>query len=1180
MKPRQFLPLPAIVCFVTCFSISSRADAADLYWDADGSTSAATGGTGTWDTTSILWRLLSSTGTLQTYDNTAPSAAIARFGGTAGTVTLSGTLNAGGLNFSVGGYTLTGGTLSLAPSTSPFTYTTNGGTTTINSAITSAGGTQIVKTGSGILHLGTGGGGSGSSPALYTVTGGTFSSGTGTYDSVLSMSFGSSLGVQAASPTTVLTLDSGTLRITGTGNNNALAANRRIQVNAAGGAITDTGTGLFFQAPIINNAGVGSSLHLSSSGTGLTQYQGIISGTGSVTWYGSGVASLQAANTYSGGTVLKAGGIQVTNNSSLGTGTLSFTGNGSLQSGAANLNLANTISLGTTSNVFDTNGNTLTLSGSISNSSATDNAMKVAGTGTLVLSGALNLSGNATDTNSPALMMGNRNGANANRSTLTITGTGSISRISTAWDGTANVLNFASTGTVTMATDLVSGQSAGGVGVVNVTSGTLNLQNLNMANWDGSYGGFSMSGGTINATNVRNGGNGNGNGSSYSILTGGTLNVAEVTTLSRNGTGTNVLHLKGASAQFNEGNNRLNVGFSTGSTGIVTVDSGLLTVASNLSLAEGGAGTSGIVNLNGGTIRPNTVAAPNSAGTSIFNFNGGILQANIDNTGFMGGLSQANIYSGGAKIDTNGKNVTISQVLQGASGSGVSGIAVSTGGSGYLGVPVVRITGGGGTGATAVATMSGGVVTGILITSPGTGYTSAPTVSLIGGGATTSATLGTIATNANGADGGLAKSGTGTLTLTGSNTYSGTTTVSGGVLATNSLQSNGSASGIGQGTALMLNAGTLRYTGTSTGSDSGGFNRTITLGAGGGTLDNSSAGFVFFHGSLSGGGSLTIADSDANPSNRHEWLFTGSSSGFSGAVAVGDGSANSGFLQYRSNNANPFGTGTITLNGGGTLSADLGSSTPSVLNNNLILNGGMLATQTPAMTYSGAITLSASTTSTVGSLTGNTGAITLSNAISGTGALTIDTAPTSSVTISGNSNTYTGATTVNSGKLVVNGNISTSILTTVNSGATIQGVGTTGALTVLANGTYSPGNSIGTLSSSSLTLLGISNFEIDSAGDLSDLSIVSGLLSIGGTLNVTNVGDALVVGDTFNLFDWGSVTGTFTSVNLPALTGTLTWDQSNLYTNGTLVVVPEPSLTAILGGLGVVTLLRRRRVGN
>lgn len=60
-------------------------------------------------------------------------------------------------------------------------------------------------------------------------------------------------------------------------------------------------------------------------------------------------------------------------------------------------------------------------------------------------------------------------------------------------------------------------------------------------------------------------------------------------------------------------------------------------------------------------------------------------------------------------------------------------ISITNGGVGYTGAPLVRITGGGGTGATATATVSGGVVTGITLTNAGSGYTSTPSVLLVTG---------------------------------------------------------------------------------------------------------------------------------------------------------------------------------------------------------------------------------------------------------------------------------------------------------------------------------------------------------------------------------------------------------------------------------------------------------------
>ena len=77
-------------------------------------------------------------------------------------------------------------------------------------------------------------------------------------------------------------------------------------------------------------------------------------------------------------------------------------------------------------------------------------------------------------------------------------------------------------------------------------------------------------------------------------------------------------------------------------------------------------------------------------------------------------------------------------------GSKVDDIAVSAGGTGYTSAPTVTFTSGGGTGATATATVSGGVVTAVTVTAGGTGYTSAPTIGFTGGagsGATATASM-------------------------------------------------------------------------------------------------------------------------------------------------------------------------------------------------------------------------------------------------------------------------------------------------------------------------------------------------------------------------------------------------------------------------------------------------------
>jgi hypothetical protein len=66
---------------------------------------------------------------------------------------------------------------------------------------------------------------------------------------------------------------------------------------------------------------------------------------------------------------------------------------------------------------------------------------------------------------------------------------------------------------------------------------------------------------------------------------------------------------------------------------------------------------------------------------------------------------------------------------------------------------------------------------------------------------------------------------------------------------------------------------------------------------------------------------------------------------------------------------------------------------------------------------------------------------------------------------------------------------------------------------------------------------------------------VGGNLSLDGTLSLALInGFQPGVGDRFDLFDWNTLTGTFDTLELPALAGGLQWDTSNLYTTGTLAV--------------------------
>jgi hypothetical protein len=57
----------------------------------------------------------------------------------------------------------------------------------------------------------------------------------------------------------------------------------------------------------------------------------------------------------------------------------------------------------------------------------------------------------------------------------------------------------------------------------------------------------------------------------------------------------------------------------------------------------------------------------------------------------------------------------------------------------------------------------------------------------------------------------------------------------------------------------------------------------------------------------------------------------------------------------------------------------------------------------------------------------------------------------------------------------------------------------------------------------------------------------------------------------FDVIDWGTLDGTFSSLKLPALTDTLGWNASNLYSTGTLSVVDLNKLPGDLNRDGQVT---------
>lgn len=122
-----------------------------------------------------------------------------------------------------------------------------------------------------------------------------------------------------------------------------------------------------------------------------------------------------------------------------------------------------------------------------------------------------------------------------------------------------------------------------------------------------------------------------------------------------------------------------------------------------------------------------------------------------------------------------------------------------------------------------------------------------------------------------------------------------------------------------------------------------------------------------------------------------------------------------------------------------------------------------------------------------------------------------------------------------------------------------------GTLNVHRGGTFAPalGAGVATVGSMNLDLNKASEPSATLAIELGgttpgsgyDQVHVTGQLSLAGSLAVSLLpGFTPSDGQSFDILDWGSRTGTFESLSLPALSGGLSWDTSNLYAAGVLAI--------------------------
>jgi T5SS/PEP-CTERM-associated repeat protein len=144
--------------------------------------------------------------------------------------------------------------------------------------------------------------------------------------------------------------------------------------------------------------------------------------------------------------------------------------------------------------------------------------------------------------------------------------------------------------------------------------------------------------------------------------------------------------------------------------------------------------------------------------------------------------------------------------------------------------------------------------------------------------------------------------------------------------------------------------------------------------------------------------------------------------------------------------------------------------------------------------------------------------------------------------------------------------------------------GTTGTGTVYMEGDLTPGRSPAAVLFEGDLVLGtaarlVAELGGTQPGSQYDTVGFGGRAALAGTLDVDLLGGFQPqAGQTFDIldFDPGDLSGRFSAFDLPDLGGGLSWDTSNLYTTGTITVIPEPTTLALLALGGALALLRRR----
>ncbi|MBR1142898.1 autotransporter domain-containing protein [Bradyrhizobium sp. AUGA SZCCT0431] len=619
------------------------------------------------------------------------------------------TLILSGVNTYTGGTMIFGGTVQVTNANSVGTGPVfmNGGTFQSNGAgnltfangfsVASGGGTvdvnNTVLTLSGVINdIGAG--------AVLNIIDSSFSfgtavlSGNNTFSGVLNVT---GARVQATNANSIgnatVTLDNGAFQAGAAG----LTFFNDVKINTGGGIIDANGGTLFMAGNITDGNGPGSLQITDSAG-------------------GGGVTSLAGTNTYTGGTTVTNTTLQVTNSSSVGTGTVTLDNAVFQADGFGNITFTNNFRINNSGagGTIDANGIILTIAGNISDGAGAGKlTVDSAGGGTVVLLGNNTYTGGTEICNCVTLQLGD--------ATHTAALVGDITNF-----GRLDVVNANTSGITSLTNDgaaanFLNATSAGSMTINNINGGQLTF---------GVFGGTDTA--TAGSATIINDG-----GSAVGFFANTNAGTAKIT----NQNAAQLLFVDRASA---------------GSATISNDNFGTTSFGQAFGTDTASAGSATITNNNLGLTEFN--ASSTAANATIITNNGGA-------TGFFD-----NSTAGNAKIITNDGGTT--SFFDNANGGTAQFITNGTGSVEFGGS-----AGPNGDGRITVGSLAGS----------GNYYIGGGNTLVVGGNNLSTEVSGVIADDCGcfPGPGSLEKVGSGNLTLSDINTYTGSTTVNGGILTVN-----------------------------------------------------------------------------------------------------------------------------------------------------------------------------------------------------------------------------------------------------------------------------------------------------------------------------------------------------------------------------------------------------------